>query len=84
MHAEVPASSGLVVPKVGAPMPEGKRPDWFHVPAPGGPDSRYSAVKESVRELKLATVCEEVSSEPFRCEMIRRRVWVGRNGKDTK
>jgi lipoate synthase len=45
-------------------MPEGRRPDWFHVPAPGGPDSRYNAVKESVRELKLATVCEEVWGPP--------------------
>lgn len=58
MHTEAPPA-GLVIPKVGAPMPEGRRPDWFHVPAPGGPGSRYSAVKESVRELKLATVCEE-------------------------
>jgi len=71
MHAEVPASSGLVVPKVGAPMPEGKRPDWFHVPAPGGPDSRYSAVKESVRELKLATVCEEVVKYSRLCNGVR-------------
>jgi len=26
----------VVVPRVGGKMPEGKRPDWFRVPAPGG------------------------------------------------
>ena len=40
-------------------MPAGRRPDWFHVPAPGGQGSHYEELKESVRELKLATVCEE-------------------------
>jgi lipoic acid synthetase len=41
-------------------MPAGKRPDWFHVPAPvAAPGSTFEAVKESVRDLKLATVCEE-------------------------
>ena len=49
----------LVVPRVGGAMPAGRRPNWFHVPAPGGADSSYGAVKESVRELGLATVCEE-------------------------
>lgn len=48
-----------VVPRVGGKMPEGRRPDWFHVPAPGGKDSRYEELKSTVRELKLATVCEE-------------------------
>ena len=34
--ASLGRSSAPVTPKVGAPMPEGGRPSWFHVPAPGG------------------------------------------------
>lgn len=46
-------------PKVGAPMPVG-RPDWFKVPAPSASqNSRYAAVKESLQDLDLHTVCEE-------------------------
>lgn len=46
-------------PKVGAEMPKG-RPDWFRVPAPSmAKDSRYTEVKESLRNLDLHTVCEE-------------------------
>lgn len=56
MHGSM--SEGSSIPRVGAEMP-GKRPDWFHVPAPGGKDSRYEELKSTVRELKLATVCEE-------------------------
>ena len=37
-------------------MPEGRRPDWFHVPAPGGGHTKFAALQESVRDLKLATV----------------------------
>jgi lipoic acid synthetase len=48
----------LVRPKVGAEMPMG-RPNWFHVPAPGGKESRYATVKESLSTLSLHTVCEE-------------------------
>lgn len=40
-------------------MPEGGRPSWFHVPAPGGQHTRFDQLKTDVRELKLATVCEE-------------------------
>jgi lipoic acid synthetase len=40
-------------------MPEGKRPDWFRVPAPGGNATRYGELKETVQQLGLATVCEE-------------------------
>ena len=51
--------NGLVRPKVGAPMPNG-RPSWFHVPAPSADEkSRYQAVKESLKDLSLNTVCEE-------------------------
>ena len=50
---------GLVRPKVGAPMPNG-RPSWFHVPAPSQDvASRYQEVKESLSDLSLHTVCEE-------------------------
>jgi N-terminal domain of lipoyl synthase of Radical_SAM family len=46
-------------PKVGAAMPVG-RPDWFRVPAPSmAQDSRYTTVKDSLRNLDLHTVCEE-------------------------
>lgn len=48
-----------VVPRVGAAMPEGRRPDWFRVPAPGGRDSKFDELKSTVRELGLHTVCEE-------------------------
>ncbi len=50
---------GLVRPKVGAAMPHG-RPSWFRVPAPSqASESRYQAVKESLSNLTLHTVCEE-------------------------
>eukprot|EP00617_Octactis_speculum_P002965 CAMPEP_0185771162 /NCGR_PEP_ID=MMETSP1174-20130828/63452_1 /TAXON_ID=35687 /ORGANISM="Dictyocha speculum, Strain CCMP1381" /LENGTH=344 /DNA_ID=CAMNT_0028456929 /DNA_START=235 /DNA_END=1269 /DNA_ORIENTATION=- len=55
---ESTSPSTLTLPKVGAPMPE-KRPDWFRVPAPGGVNTKYGEVKETVKELGLATVCEE-------------------------
>ncbi|KAL3925695.1 MAG: hypothetical protein SGILL_000227 [Bacillariaceae sp.] len=50
---------GLRRPKVSAEMPEG-RPSWFRVPAPSlAEESRYSEVKESLKDLELHTVCEE-------------------------
>ena len=53
------SSSLLRRPKVGAAMPTG-RPDWFKVPAPSqAKDSRYKAVKDSLQNLTLHTVCEE-------------------------
>lgn len=48
-----------ITPKVGGLMPEGRRPDWFRVPAPGGKESKYEELKTTVRELGLHTVCEE-------------------------
>lgn len=48
-----------IIPKVGAKMPEGKRPDWFRVPAPGGVNSKFEELKTSVKDLNLHTVCEE-------------------------
>ena len=49
----------LIVPRVGGVMPEGRRPNWFRVPAPGGKESKYEELKSTVRELGLHTVCEE-------------------------
>lgn len=45
-------------PKIKGRMPE-IRPNWFHVPAPAGSNSRFSELKETVVELGLNTVCEE-------------------------
>lgn len=45
-------------PRVNGPMPA-ERPDWFRVPAPGGDRTRFAELQETVRDLKLATVCEE-------------------------
>jgi len=46
------------IPRVGAAMPA-QRPDWFRVPAPGGIYTRFEELKDSLRDLKLHTVCEE-------------------------
>jgi len=46
-------------PKVSAEMPLG-RPSWFRVPAPSLlKESRYTEVKNSLKDLNLNTVCEE-------------------------
>ena len=50
---------GTIIPRVGAPMPVGRRPDWFHVPAPGGKDTKFDELKNTVATLGLHTVCEE-------------------------
>eukprot|EP01041_Mallomonas_annulata_P002556 gene2556-4989_t len=49
--------SDVQIPRVGDKMPDGKRPDWFRVPAPGG--QTFSDLKTSVKALGLHTVCEE-------------------------
>ena len=46
-------------PSVSKPMPPGRRPDWFHVPAPGGANTKFDELKETVKSLGLHTVCEE-------------------------
>jgi len=52
--------SELKVPRVSAPMPEGRRPSWFHVPAPKVREGeKFGELKESLRNLDLHTVCEE-------------------------
>jgi len=48
-----------ILPRVGGEMPEGKRPSWFHVPAPGGKNTKFEELKSTVKELGLHTVCEE-------------------------
>lgn len=55
---QVTGAEELAVPKVNAPMPD-SRPDWFRVPAPGGEHTRFQELQETVRDLGLATVCEE-------------------------
>mmetsp|Transcript_14935 Transcript_14935/g.38799 ORF Transcript_14935/g.38799 Transcript_14935/m.38799 type:complete len:325 (-) Transcript_14935:97-1071(-) len=50
-------TSSPVVPRVGAPMPP--RPDWLHVPAPGGGHTRFDDLRKSIHGLDLHTVCEE-------------------------
>lgn len=48
-----------LTPSVNAPMPAGRRPSWFHVPAPGGDQTHFSDLRQSLREVNLHTVCEE-------------------------
>jgi len=39
------------------PLPAGRKPSWLRAPMPAGP--RFDAVRQTVREHRLATVCEE-------------------------
>eukprot|EP01036_Dinobryon_divergens_P027304 gene27304-36048_t len=39
-------------------MPQGRRPEWFRVPAPGGSHTKYDELKSTVKELGLHTVWE--------------------------
>lgn len=53
------------VPSVRGKMPQGRRPDWFRVPAPGGEHTRYKELKDTLEgsaaagTRRIATVCEE-------------------------
>lgn len=50
----------LVTPSVSGTMPEGRRPDWFHVPAPSSRDGqKFEELRTSIKDLDLHTVCEE-------------------------
>ena len=40
-----------------APLPAGRKPPWLRAPMPGG--ERFDTVRQTVREHRLATVCEE-------------------------
>ena len=59
MSLKPPDVSKGVLPRVGAKMPDGARPDWFRVPAPGGANTKFDELKKSVKKLGLHTVCEE-------------------------
>ena len=58
IHMHDPQQQQQQRPRVGGDMPD-MRPDWFRVPAPGGTHTRFEELKDTVSELKLATVCEE-------------------------
>jgi lipoic acid synthetase len=38
-----------IIPRVGGDMPEGKRPDWFRVPAPGGKGTKFDELRDAKR-----------------------------------
>ena len=41
-------------------MPAGKRPNWFHVPAPSSEDGKkFEELRSTLKTLDLNTVCEE-------------------------
>jgi len=44
-------------PRVGGDMPQ--RPNWFRVPAPGYDHTHFNKLQQSLKDLKLNTVCEE-------------------------
>ena len=51
---------GNIVPRVGGDMPAGRRPNWFHVPAPNSEDGKkFEQLKATLKDLDLHTVCEE-------------------------
>lgn len=56
-NAETTTTS--IYPRVGSAMPEGRRPDWFRVPAPGGSHTKFEELQQSIKSLGLHTVCEE-------------------------
>ncbi|GAB0494247.1 hypothetical protein MMPV_005538 [Pyropia vietnamensis] len=59
---EAASSSVPRTPAVGAPMPAGRRPAWFRVPAPRvAVDTTFSDVSDSVHSRSLHTVCEEAA-----------------------
>lgn len=51
------------IPRVGGQMPQlidGRKPEWFRVPAPGpGKYTEFEKLKTSIKSLGLHTVCEE-------------------------
>jgi lipoic acid synthetase len=48
---------GVKATAAAAPLPAGRKPAWLRAPMPAG--VRFDAVRETVREHRLATVCEE-------------------------
>jgi len=48
---------GIKATAATAPLPVGRKPGWLRAPMPAGP--RFDAVRRTVREHRLVTVCEE-------------------------
>lgn len=48
---------GIKATAATAPLPAGRKPAWLRAPLPGG--ARFDEVRHTVREHRLATVCEE-------------------------
>jgi len=48
---------GIKARSAPAPLPAGRKPPWLRAPMPGG--NGFDSVRQTVREHRLATVCEE-------------------------
>ena len=48
---------GIKASAAAAPLPAGRKPGWLRAPMPAG--ARFDVVRRTVREHRLATVCEE-------------------------
>ena len=48
---------GIKATAAAAPLPAGRKPSWLRAPMPAG--ARFDTVRNTVREHRLATVCEE-------------------------
>jgi lipoic acid synthetase len=48
---------GIKARGASAPLPAGRKPPWLRAPMPGG--NGFDSVRQTVREHRLATVCEE-------------------------
>jgi lipoyl synthase len=53
----VAIKDGVKASARGAVIPAGRKPGWLRAPMPAGP--RFDEVRQTVREHRLATVCEE-------------------------
>jgi lipoyl synthase len=53
----VAIKDGVKAAANGAVIPAGRKPEWLRAPMPAG--RRFDAVRQTVREHRLATVCEE-------------------------
>lgn len=75
-EAEEVSGDSPVTPRVG-PSTAGKRPSWFHVPAPKPGQSRFNLLKKQIKSLNLHTVrgwlCRWVLGTELRLASARRR-----------